>query len=694
VRTVLLVALLAAAGGCGPAACGQPESRAAARIAGWEQRRNLGAGTLATWARDPLKPPAVRARALLALARLQDLETVPAVAAACADPDAQPRAMAAFAAGILGLSWDGVPDPVREQLAGAVLAAEARELDADARTQELTALGRLRTPGALERLVLRLGNAPEIAEPAATALGVAARAKAPWPEAATPLLAGRLRPGEPQSMRWAAVYALGFAADGGGALLVALSDPSDEVRAVAAKGLAERGTPADAPALRRLLADSSPGPSAEAARTLTKLATRCAADAPCAPLDALGVLTAGVDLVAHGDVRHGAPALLAVAQAGLPPSGQSVLAALRERLRRSFAEATPAARADLAGLDCRLAAAQDRSTGWLDETPGCGAGLVAEGRRLKLGMDEVSQSPALKARFNRGVARRYLASADPVLRVAAVNLIGSSQHPEAAEDLRPLVSSADAVLSAAAASAVGTLGDAASAQAVLARAGLATAEPEQAGAWVDALLELKPEGTVPLLRRWLGAPHANLRHAAARGLTTLEGKTVQAPGTVPDSPRPAPVADAVTTEIVWKLPTARGEVVIRPDIDAAPETVAQLTRLARAGYFKGLTFHRVVPDFVVQGGDPRGDGEGGPGFTIPCEVSSRRYRRGTVGMALSGKDTGGSQIFIALSPQPHLEGRYTVVGEVVAGMDALDGVLEGDSLGTLNVQSATGLSHR
>ena len=121
--------------------------------------------------------------------------------------------------------------------------------------------------------------------------------------------------------------------------------------------------------------------------------------------------------------------------------------------------------------------------------------------------------------------------------------------------------------------------------------------------------------------------------------------------------------------------------VIRPDADAAPVAVAQLSRLATAGYFKGLTFHRVVPDFVVQGGDPRGDGEGGPGFSLRCEVSPRSYMRGTVGMALAGKDTGGSQVFVTLSPQPHLDGRYTIIGTVVSGMEALDGLAEGDGMG-------------
>ena len=696
-RPALSVALVVAAGGCGGARCGQPDRHAVARIATWEQHRSLGAGTLPQWATDAVKPPAVRARALLALARLQDVDTAPTVVAACADPDAGARAMAAFAAGELGLAWDGIPDGVRAQLAEAVLAAEAHELDGNARTQQLTALGRLRTPAALDRLVQRLAAAPDVAEPAALALGVAARAKSPWPEAATPLLSSRLAPGEPQPLRWAAAYALGYATASGGrtALLQALQDASEEVRAVSAKGLAERGTPKDAQALRPLLGDPSPGVEAEAARTLAKLAARCTPSGPCPPLDALAALTAAVDKVAHGDVRQGAPPLVALAQAGLPPAGQPLLVSLRARTREDFQAAPDAARADLAWLDCRLAAAEDRSSGWLEETLSCGAGLVPEGRRLRLGLQEVAQAPALQSGFERASVQRYLQSPDATVQLAAVNLLAASHHPEAAEDVRGYVSSKDAVLSAAAAEALGTLGDVASGPAVLQRAQAAEGEPEQADSWADALVALKPDGTQALLHRWLGATHPHLRHAAEKALTHLEGKPVWGPGTGPEAAPGYPSAPDVGRDVAWRLPTARGVVVIRPAVDAAPETVAQLTRLARAGFFQGLTFHRVVPDFVVQGGDPRGDGEGGPGFTLPCEVSPLRYRRGTVGMALSGKDTGGSQIFIALSPQPHLEGRYTIVGEVVSGMDALDAVLEGDSLGNLDaLQGATGLSHR
>jgi cyclophilin family peptidyl-prolyl cis-trans isomerase len=106
--------------------------------------------------------------------------------------------------------------------------------------------------------------------------------------------------------------------------------------------------------------------------------------------------------------------------------------------------------------------------------------------------------------------------------------------------------------------------------------------------------------------------------------------------------------------------------------------VANFVGLARRGYFNGLSFHRVVPDFVVQGGDPRGDGWGGPGYTIRCEYNTLGYERGRVGMALAGKDTGGSQFFITHSPQPHLNGRYTIFGEVIEGEDVLDAIQVGD----------------
>jgi cyclophilin family peptidyl-prolyl cis-trans isomerase/HEAT repeat protein len=120
------------------------------------------------------------------------------------------------------------------------------------------------------------------------------------------------------------------------------------------------------------------------------------------------------------------------------------------------------------------------------------------------------------------------------------------------------------------------------------------------------------------------------------------------------------------------IETDRGTIEIELAILDAPLTVGNFIALARKGFFNGIAVHRLVPDFVMQHGDPRGDGEGGPGYTIRDEINQRPYLRGTVGMALDWKDTGGSQYFITHSPQPHLDNRYTVFGYVVDGMEVVD----------------------
>ncbi|MBA3601627.1 MAG: peptidylprolyl isomerase [Acidobacteria bacterium] len=113
----------------------------------------------------------------------------------------------------------------------------------------------------------------------------------------------------------------------------------------------------------------------------------------------------------------------------------------------------------------------------------------------------------------------------------------------------------------------------------------------------------------------------------------------------------------------------------------APLTVDNFIKLAKARYFNGLAIHRVVPNFVMQDGDPRGDGNGGPGWQIRCELNMVEYERGAVGMALSGKDTGGSQWFVTHSPQPHLDGGYTVFGRVnESDMKIVDNLVRGDKI--------------
>jgi cyclophilin family peptidyl-prolyl cis-trans isomerase len=126
--------------------------------------------------------------------------------------------------------------------------------------------------------------------------------------------------------------------------------------------------------------------------------------------------------------------------------------------------------------------------------------------------------------------------------------------------------------------------------------------------------------------------------------------------------------------------TARGAFRARLDCPRAPLTCIAFLQLAGQGFYDGLSFHRVVPDFVVQGGDPRGDGWGGPGYAIRDEIGRMRFDRGILGMALAGPDTGGSQFFVTLAAQPHLDGGYTAFGEVIEGLEILERLEPGDAI--------------
>jgi cyclophilin family peptidyl-prolyl cis-trans isomerase len=127
-----------------------------------------------------------------------------------------------------------------------------------------------------------------------------------------------------------------------------------------------------------------------------------------------------------------------------------------------------------------------------------------------------------------------------------------------------------------------------------------------------------------------------------------------------------------------ELVTERGRMVIALETRTAPLTCMTFVQLARSGFFDGLDFHRVIADFVAQGGDPRGDGWGGPGFLLRDENSRQPFERGIVGMAKSGPHTAGSQFFLTMSEQPHLNGSYTVLGRVVSGDEWLESIEQGD----------------
>jgi cyclophilin family peptidyl-prolyl cis-trans isomerase len=118
----------------------------------------------------------------------------------------------------------------------------------------------------------------------------------------------------------------------------------------------------------------------------------------------------------------------------------------------------------------------------------------------------------------------------------------------------------------------------------------------------------------------------------------------------------------------------------------APKTVENFVTLAKRGYYDNLTFHRVVPDFVVQGGCPKGNGTGGPGYTIPAEFNKQKHVRGSVAMARSQHpDSAGSQFYITYGATPHLDGNYTVFGRVVSGMEHVDRIRQGDRMRSIKV---------
>jgi peptidyl-prolyl cis-trans isomerase B (cyclophilin B) len=127
------------------------------------------------------------------------------------------------------------------------------------------------------------------------------------------------------------------------------------------------------------------------------------------------------------------------------------------------------------------------------------------------------------------------------------------------------------------------------------------------------------------------------------------------------------------------LETAKGTINIQFFDKDAPKTVKNFVELSEKGFYDGLNFHRVIPDFMIQGGCPNGNGTGGPGYTIPCEINANKHLAGSLSMAHRGPNTGGSQFFICHSPQPHLDGVHTVFGKT-EDMDVVNAIRQGDKI--------------
>lgn len=447
-------------------------------------------------------------------------------------------------------------------------------------------------------------------------------------------------------------------------LRILLADPDPWVRGWAARGLGVGGDRTDLDRLRPLLTRPDVEPTLHALRSAYALITSGRAAPPPEWVPILDRLLR--------DPRPGVRATAIEASSAWlrePSLGATLRRLAREGSRRerelalmALARGRDARAGDLIGEaleadDPILRAGAVEAVGELD-LPDVAARYrddpepVVRLAALAVALEQDAE-PAARA------ARWALADEDAAVNAAALEWL--AEHPVApVEELRaPLVDSGSRYLAA-----VGLNG-------VAALAARAEAEARERGVIVAMLEELSGG-------RW----DYPVKRAASRALVEL-GRPVPPPGEHETDLGIRDYRELIrrTAERRYvELETRHGSLLVALDCQVAPLTCENFAQLANQGFYDGLGFHRVVPGFVVQGGDPRGDGWGGPGYTIRDEPSRLPFERGTLGMALSGPDTAGSQFFITLSRQPHLDGTFTVFGSVIAGDPVLDRLEQGDSI--------------
>jgi len=615
----------------------------------------------------------VRRRAALAIGRVGLPDGVPPLVALLADSDQEVRQMAAFALGLIGDRT--ARDPLVTALADSSLmvkgsAAEALGLigDAAAATPIARMASDLVASGALSQLPSEDMEAVRDTPAAAFKLAVFALTRLKAYDA----LAGVVldEAGQPRVRWWPVAFALQRLEDRRALmpLLALLKDPQPYTRALAAKGLGAMKDRAAAAALVPLVNDPDRSLSIESIRALGRLADPSAA----APL-----IRIVQNAKAEPHVRLEAVTALGALRAdGVSDALIDVLGdpspAVRGAAIRSMAQFDPEGFVTvLSGLD--------PDPNWTVRAALAAAlgGLAPEAGLPRLRMMLTDQEPKVLPSVLASIAKLHPADAGTI----------------AIDHLR----SNDPVVRVAAANAVAELKPAAGPAALTDAYQRSLADPTYV-ARAAVLSALKAYGTdtaTPLLTDALADKDWALRVRAAALLTELDpssdAKVRIRPVPTNHAPewyaRPALVTPGVSTQVY--IDTDRGSIQLELAVLDAPVTVETFVMLARNGFFDGLPIHRVVSDFVIQGGDPRGDGEGGPGFTIRDEINQRPYLRGTVGIALDWADTGGSQFFITHSAQPHLDARYTVFGRVISGMDVVDKIEQWDVIRRVRVWDGT-----
>ena len=619
--------------------------------------------------------PRIRRRAALAIGRVGLPDGIAALSATLGDTDPDVRAMAAFGLGLIGdASAEGALTPVLADTAPLVRGRAAEALGMVGAIGAAPAIGKLAGEYARSAPVagMKPDDEPSPAAPEAQAFELALFALVRL-KAYEPLASAVLEADRPVSTWWPVAYALQRIED-----------------------------PRAAPALLQLLTVTGRYTPAFAARGLGVLKQTSAAER----------LTGLLDAKAKAPLEVVVSAIRALGQINAPATA-NVLAALASQPGTHpnvRLEAVTALGAMRAGDG--LAVAQDLLT---DDWPAMRAAalraaaaidpesftFVLSGMepdrdwRVRAAMAEVLGSLKPEVALDR--ARSMLQDPDKRVIGSVLGALVKLHAPEASDVLAERLKDPDFVVRSAAAEGLGTL-KAPNGPAAL-REAYTAAEADSVyvarGAILQALAAFGPAEATATIKTALTDKDWAIRVKAAELLGKIEPATDARAAIRPAHGSPiVPYDDAQLTGPDLSphafVETARGTIEFELAVLDAPQTARNFIALAKKGFFNGLEIHRVVPNFVVQDGDPRGDGEGGPGYTIRDELNERPYLRGTVGMALDWHDTGGSQFFITHSPQPHLDGRYTVFGHVVHGMEVVDQIQQGDVIQRVRIWDGKG----
>ncbi len=603
-----------------------------------------------------------------------------AIGAAADHPDAAVRAAAARTAGAIG---DPAAIPVLSRLAR----------DPDTRVRSAAALGlesARRPEGSAAAESLLTDPDPAVRCAAARAIGLLA---APTGETA---LISAVR-GDPRPCLFYALARFGNEeAAAAGRELAASETPG--LRRAAVYAFARKPVPGSSSALIRAVGDADGEAAGFAARGLGILAEPAGLPALISAIDRRepSVRILALDAIAAIEEKSPAPVsadrvarIVALSRSSDPGVATAALAALRAfpadreafRALHAMAVSGSGRRRDVAFVS-EMAILKDRGRGRIGDAASSPDVAFRAAAASSLAFLSETAAAALRDAFLR----------DPSPRVRETAVRTFPTDAEHRPALARMLSDPDPAVRSEAVDRLAESGD----PAVLApiRAAMpsfrADPMPDAALSAVFAAARLKGEEARALLAAASDWPRVVVAREARRALIDGFGAD---PAHLPLPSYPTGRALSDYEEILERsagehraaVETARGRFTIALDAAAAPLTVANFETLARRRYFDGTAFDRVVPGFVIQGGDPTGTLHGGPGDEIRDEIAADECDRGCVGMALDGRDTGGSQWFVTLSRQPHIEGRYPVFGRVSAGQDVVDRIEQGDPLVSVEI---------